>query len=136
MTLKVSIWLAVSGGSSLKMSNLNHFEKYFLLEPSVKLRKKRKWVKQCLEKGALRVAEFFPYDGTMVKISILIMRSTETSAATHSGFEVKRHCPGCQSVWSAEMYHVSRPHLRGVGVEQSDYVEEEDEVQHHDDYVF
>ena len=77
MTLKVSILLAVSGGSSLKMSNLNHFEKYFLLELSVKLRKKRKWVKQCLEKGALRVAEFFPYDGTMVKTLILIMRSTE-----------------------------------------------------------
>ena len=51
--------------------------KIFLLEPSVKLRKKRKWVKQCLEKGALRVAEFFPYDGTMVKTLILIMRSTE-----------------------------------------------------------
>ena len=54
---------------------------------------------------------------------------------------MKRHCPGCQSVWSAEMYHVSRPHLRGGGrgmgeVEQNDYVEEEDKDQHHDDYVF
>ena len=99
------------------------------------MRKKRKWVKQRLEKGALRVAEFFPYDGTMVKILILIMRSTETSAATHSGFEVKRHCPGCQSVLAAEMYHVSIPHLRGGVGELSDHVEE-DKVQHHDDYVF
>ena len=35
----------------------------------------------------------------------------KTSSATQSGFDVKRHWPGCQSVWLGEIYQVSRPHL-------------------------
>ena len=35
----------------------------------------------------------------------------KTSSATHSGFAVKRHWPGCQSDSPGEMNQVSRPHL-------------------------